>query len=180
MAGVWDVEDAVSTGAQAIDYVCIRRDGLQLVLKLQGSPTEVCIDLRTALHIAHALDLPTRVDDTRLAVDKSGQYTGVHLSASGNWCHAVSRGTTDVVGRDPPAAWTAAAERARAAALKKAQRKRAREHGRAEAPAHERGHDGDDAGADDRPDSEDVECVGERTREERDAEGRANAVDLDA
>ena len=28
--------------------------------------------------------------------------------------------------------------------------------------------------------AEEVECLGERTREERDAEGRSNAVDLDA
>ena len=30
------------------------------------------------------------------------------------------------------------------------------------------------------PLAEEVECLGERTREERDAEGRSNAVDLDA
>lgn len=156
MSAVWDVtNESVTAGREHVNHVRIVHDGLKLCMRLADG-RDVEVDLRTALHVAEALHLPTRVDQsTPLAVNKTGEYVGVQRSKAGGYVAFYKGAAFSTLSG---LAGEVAVERARAVTRKRKQL------------------DAEEARD---TDTSDVEFVGERTREERDAEGRANAVDVD-
>ena len=96
MSAVWDVTNESVTAGASTNHVRIVHDGLKLCMRLADG-RDVEVDLRTALHVAEALHLPTRVDQSTPGRQQGGEYVGVQRSKAGGYV-AFYKGTV----RSPP------------------------------------------------------------------------------
>ena len=132
-------------------------DTTTMTLRVPASAEDTVIDLRTLLHDHAAFDLLLRDRGVRLRV-KQGKFMGVTKEES-KYKAQVKRGRRAEAAGTHDTAWEAAF------AVSKEMLPSAR--------------DGDVNRAEAEEVDDDVVCTGERTREQRDAEGRANAIELE-